>query len=62
MAAVNLTEKQIELIFENKWKMKQVDIAKLVGCTPACVNKRIKSGKVVEGYFNIDNLKKYYAV
>jgi len=55
---------QLEFIFDNVGKMKQVDIAKRIGFTPAAVNKILRpKSKVVEmeGYFNIDKeWKRYY--
>ena len=55
---------QLEFIFENVGKMKQVDIAKIVGVSPPAINKIIRpKNKVVEmeGYFNIDKeWKRYY--
>jgi predicted transcriptional regulator len=60
MAVKNLTQQQIDFIHQQKGKMKQKVIASLIGVTPACVNKRIKSGKVVDGFFDTEDFKKYY--
>ena len=60
MALNNLTTEQINFIQDNKNKMKQKEIARLLGVSPACVNKRLKRGKVVEGLFDIETMKKYY--
>ena len=49
-----LTAAQIKFIDENKGHMKQKDIALAIGVTPACVNKRISRGVVVEGLFNVE--------
>lgn len=55
---------QLEFIFDNAGKMKQVDIARIVGVSPPAINKIIKpknKGMVVEGYFDIDKeWKQYY--
>lgn len=40
--------------------MKQKEIAKIVGVTPACVCQQLKKAKVVDGFFNIEDFKKYY--
>ena len=48
-----LTHQQIDFINKNKGLIKQKEIARLLNITPACVNKRIKRGKVVNGYFNV---------
>ncbi len=60
MAVINLTKQQIDFIQDNKGKMKQKEIARILGVTPACINKRIRQSKVVEGYFNLEDFKKQY--
>lgn len=63
MAVKNLTTEQIKFIHENNGKMKQKDIARVLGITPPAVSQRInKRVKVVEGFFDIDELKKQYLV
>lgn len=58
MTGIPLTSTQLEFIFENKGKMKQVDIAKALNITPAVVNQKIKGRKakviVMEQNFDID--------
>ena len=55
-----LTSTQLQFIFDNKDKMKQVDIAKALNVTPGTINHKIHNrqfrvkGKVVEGMFDID--------
>lgn len=64
MIGKKLTATQLEFIFENKDKMKQVEIAMAIKVTPACVCKVLKpKAKVVimEQYFDIDKeYKKHY--
>lgn len=61
MAVNNLTEEQKDFIQQNKGKMKQVELARLMGLTPACINQHIKrKGKVIQGYFNVEEYKNYY--
>jgi len=60
-----LTSIQLEFIFENKGRMKQVDIAKELNVSPAVVNQKIRGRKakvvVMDEYFDIDKeYKKYY--
>lgn len=53
-----LTATQLEFIFENKDKMKQVDIANELNISPAVVNYKLKGRKakivVMENFFDID--------
>jgi len=53
-----LTPIQLEFIFENKDKMKQVDIANELNISPAVVNYKLKGRKakivVMENFFDID--------
>lgn len=60
-----LTPIQLEFIFENKDKMKQVDIANELNISAAVVNYKLKGRKakivVMENFFDIDKeYKKYY--
>ena len=60
-----LTSTQLEFIFENKGRMKQVDIAKKLNVSPAVVNQKIKGRKakvvVMPQYFDIDKeFKQFY--
>lgn len=63
-----LTSIQLEFIFENKGRMKQVDIAKELNVSPAVVNQKIRGrkAKVVvmdSQYFDIDlEWKKHYSL
>jgi len=63
-----LTSIQLEFIFENKGRMKQVDIAKELNVSPAVVNQKIRArkAKVVvmdSQYFDIDlEWKKHYSL
>lgn len=62
MIGKKLTSTQLEFIFENKDKMKQVEIAMAIKVTPACVCKVLKpKPKIIEmnGYFKHD---KYYSL
>lgn len=53
-----LTPTQLEFIFENKDKMKQVDIANALNISPASVNHKVKGRKAkvitMENFFDID--------
>jgi len=53
-----LTSIQLEFIFENKGRMKQVDIAKELNVSCAVVNQKIRGRKakvvVMDEYFDID--------
>jgi predicted transcriptional regulator len=60
MAVNNLTKQQIDFIQDNKGKMKQKEIAACLGVTPACICKRLKESKLVDGYFNLEDFKKQY--
>ena len=60
MALNNLTQEQINFIHQNKGVMKQKEIARLLGITPAAVCLRIKRPKVIEGNFDIEEFKKQY--
>lgn len=60
MAVKNLTQEQINFIQDNKNKMKQKEIARLLGITPAAVCLRIKRPKVVTGFFDVDSFSKQY--
>ncbi len=60
MAVINLTPEQINFIQDNKGKMKQKEIAAILGITPAAVCKRLKESKLVDGYFNLEDFKKQY--
>ena len=55
---------QLEFIFDNVGKMKQVDIARIVGVSPPAINKILrpkKKGVVIDGYFDIDReYKRHY--
>lgn len=60
-----LTPIQLEFIFDNKDKMKQVDIANELNISPAVVNYKLRGRKakivVMENFFDIDKeYKKYY--
>ena len=65
MVGKPLTSTQLEFIFAHKGKMKQVDIAKAIKVTPACVCKILKpKAKVVvmPQYFDIDKeFKQHYS-
>lgn len=60
-----LTPIQLEFIFDNKDKMKQVDIANELNISAAVVNYKLKGrkAKVVvmgDGFFNVDEFCKHY--
>jgi len=59
----SLTEDDLKFIFENKGKMKQKDIAQILGVTASCVNQHLRpAAKVVvmDCYFDIDKEAKKY--
>ena len=59
-----LSEYQLNFIRDNRDRMRQVDIARALKITPACVNQRLKNGKygliVKEGIFNLNEFAKHY--
>jgi len=59
-----LSEYQLKFIRDNRDRMRQVDIARALKITPACVNQRLRNGRngvlEKEGIFNISEFAKHY--